>query len=186
MIFLLIPLIAGILLFPYGWMLFHRHRMIKRLKITGKRLGFSWIPLRGGVLLSSNRSKQFDFALENENTVYWVKLWACYLRGTTLMIREDGRISVRHQSPKPLWKTDEDREKREAVDGKWKPVPKTVSPKIDVEGKTVIPVLLNYPTYDTVVRNHGGKMIPIRNGDTLFGKVFFTPSALEREMSQKQ
>ena len=184
MIFLFLPLVLAVLLFPYGWMLFHRHRMIKRLRATGERLGFRWTPFGKGFLFAGNRSKRYQFCLENQEKVFLVKLWACYRRGTVLLVGEDGRVSVRSRYPRPLFKTEEEQSQRQTVDGAWRAVPKTRAPKTDFKGKQVIPVLLSYPTYDGVVYLRSDKMIPVRNGDTLFGKKFFTPSALERAMTQ--
>jgi hypothetical protein len=73
----------------------------------------------------------------------------------------------------------------EVVDGGFRPVPRTEMPRLASE-KRIIPVLLCYPTYDEVLRKVGGKIQPLRNGDVLFGKKFYTPSALEEVMKREQ
>lgn len=183
MIFLMILLIAAVLLFPYGWVLFHRYRMVKRLKHKAEKLGFSWKPLRRGFLLSRNLSSKYDLFIEGDRGVYLVKLWACHRRGTTLVIDEEGRILEGRRYRLPL----ERNESAEADRIRWKysrrrRVPKTTLGKLETTEKKVVFVLLNYPTYDRIVRKGKGQEVPIMNGSTLFGKIFYTPSAFENEL----
>ena len=185
MIFLIVPLIAAVLLFPYGWAVFYRHRMLKRLIKIGKPLGFVCKPLRRGYLFSLNRSSRFDFILAGKDRIYLVKLWSCYRRGTSLLVNENGMVSVRSCYRLPIQREEGQGDVRERVDGKWRPVPKTEFPRIKQEGKQVIPVLLNYPTYDAAYRKKDGRLLPIKNADILFSKKFYTPSALERAMKEK-
>ncbi len=184
MIFLILPLIAAVLLFPYGWSVFHRYRLIQRLTAKGKQLGFSFKPLRRAVLFSHNRSTDFDFCLEGQDRIYLIKLWACYRRRTTLLVDEYGRVAVRSRYRIPIQKEESGEPIEEIVDGSFRSIPRTVMPRLETKGRRVIPILLNYPTYDAVLRKVGGKIASVRNGDVLFEKKFYTPSALERAMMQ--
>ncbi len=185
MIFLILPLLAAVLLFPYGWAVFHRYRLLKRLTVKGKQLGFALKTLRRGAMFSHNRSVRYDFCLEGRDRIYLVKLWACYRRGTTLLVDEGGRVAVRSRYPLPIQKEEGMESIEEVVNGRFRSVPRTEAPRLEAKGKRVIPVLLCYPTYDAAFRKIRGKILPIRNGDVLFEKKFYTPSALERAMKQE-
>ena len=101
------------------------------------------------------------------------------------MIDENGCIAVRSRARLPIEREETPVPTEEVVDGGFRPVPRTVMPRLASE-KRIIPVLLCYPTYDEVLRKVGGKIQPLRNGDVLFGKKFYTPSALERVMNQEK
>ena len=181
MIIFIIILIAAVLLFPYGWALFHRHRMLKRLRQKCVSLEFEWKPLHQGILFSMNLSKKYDLCLEGKDSVYLIKLWSCFHRGTTLWIDEEGRVFEGRRCRLPIVKDEEKAGERWQY-SRFRRVPRTLYKGSVEEGKKINFVFLSYPTYDRVVRRVKGQDQPIFNGSLLFGKRFYTPSALEAEL----
>lgn len=181
MIVLIIVLIASVLLFPLGWALFHRHRMLKRLRTKCESLGFEWKPLHKGVLFSRNLSKNYDLCIEGGGVVFWIKLWSCIHRGTTLLIDEEGRIRQGRRYRIPIAKDEQQSGERWHY-ARHRRVPKTVCKEPASENKETVLVLLNYPTYDRVIRRSKRQDQAVLNGSLVFGKKFYTPSAFEAEL----
>ncbi len=182
MIFLIILLIAAVLLFPYGWVVLHRHRMLNRLRKRAEALGYAWKPLRRDILFSRNLSSKYDLCVEGEAQVYAVKLWACYRRGTTLTIDGEGYIANRRRQRHPIEPNEGNGDGSVWRYTRRRRVPRTVLKSNEATEKKTVFVLLNYPTYDGIVFRGRGQEQPVLNGSVLFGKVFYTPSAFEKEL----
>jgi hypothetical protein len=179
MIILVLILLILALLFPYGWSTYHRLRLIGRLRKKGEQFGIALHPLRRLPYVSKNLSTQYDFYMEGADVIYPVKLFSSCYRGRSLIVGPDGRIAERRTVRAPLEPRRGARERKVSL-GKWHAVPMTKPPKLGKAGKRIVPILLNYPTYDCILHRQEGKEILLTQGSILFQKRIETPSTFEK------
>lgn len=165
--------------FPYLWGRYHCVRMLRRLKRVGEENGFRFCRLRRFSI--RNFSPFYDFSLIGEDTVYLVQLLVCYHRGRELVIGRNGQVRQRsiHRAPMNLQKNAFSEKKR--FIGQWRAVPKTRLPRSVDTKKKVIPILLNYPTYESIYLQKD-RETTIYQGEQVFEKIILSPSALEKRL----
>ncbi len=174
--FFLSPVIvAAILLFPYGVLIFKRLRMLRHLYKTAELCGYRVRPLHKRVCFSRNLADKYDILIENEERAYVVKLWSAKKTDNTLIINKDGTVCESSVVPGGLSSED-----KYEITGKPLAVPVTRCNFRVKKTKTLELILLYYPENDRVYVDCDGKRTPIVEGQKIFGKRMLTPKTFEK------
>ena len=163
--------------FPYVWGKYHCMRMLRRLRTVGEAHGFRIRRLRR--FSFRNFSPYYDLLLIGEDRIYCIQLLSCYHRGRELVIRSDGRVRQRSGYRQPLEHGKRSGSEDKRFVGAWKAVPKTRLPNLKDAKKEVIPILLNYPSFEKIFLQNGRELVPY-DGGRIFEKIICTPSAFEK------
>lgn len=172
-------LIAFAFAYPYAEGILLKARMLKRLRQEARDAGYKYRRFYKNIFLVRNRSSRYDLIIYDEKTLYAVKLWSSYFRGSSLVLTEMGRVIERRKT-RPVFKL-----KERSADFVLKR-PQTVSPtrisKKYTVGRDVVRVLLIYPSYEKIIAKRGAGEIILGSGDQLFSKTIYSPSAFLKRL----
>ena len=174
-IIILIILIFALTL-PYTSALISRYKMLRVLKIEAKACGFRVRRRSRWVIFSKNTSQSCDLIVSNGQKIYAVKLHSAYYNGRALIADEErGLMWERRIIKSPLYVDP----KRSACrrDGKASTVPQMLVPAKIAKDPRLVRVMLVYPSYKEIRKKVGDKEYRVLNGDTLFGRTLYSPSA---------
>jgi hypothetical protein len=168
-------IVAAILLSPYITTYFKRLRMLKHLYKTAELCGYRVRHLHKWVSFSTNRADCYDLLIENSERAYVIKLWSAKNKEKTLTINKDGTFYESSLVPGGL-----SVQEHYVVTDKPKSVPVTRSNFKVKRTKTLELVMLYYPENERVLIDLKDKIVPLAEGDIVFGKRVFTPETLKK------
>ena len=98
-----VALIASAVAYPYAEGVMLKARMLKRLRLEARDAGYKYRRFYKNIFLVKNRSPRYDLIIYDEKTLFAVKLWSSYFRGSSLVLTEMGRVIERRKT-RPVFK----------------------------------------------------------------------------------
>ena len=181
LLILLIAVILATLLYPYANVAVCRLKFISQLRERLRNAGGRMRVLRTFAALSSNRADKYDILVEKNDVIYAIKLWSAAHRNVMLRIYSDGRVGEERMAVSPI--TPHGKPKNKSVRYMARPVPVTAENFKIPSGKTLVKVVMMYPSYKEIYAENGEGINILKSGDMFFDKVICTPYSFIRLIS---
>lgn len=179
--FILVILLVLGLSSPYISVIVKRKKMLVRLVTVAKENGYRVRALHRFVCLSPNGGRKYDLLIQNKTHAYPVKLWSTAKRGSTLVIKRNGRYYEAYGVSDPM-KTDKSQTRTvKGIERTARPTQENFKVR---EGKTVTPILLFYPCNKSAFADLGDSRRKIELGERIFKKKLCTPTVLYKILAE--
>ncbi len=178
--FIAVILAIAALVYPYVAVAFCRYRMLRRFEKIASKVGFRLHHLHKGVIFSPNSGEKYDILIEAGDKVYALKLWSAVRKNTTLRILGDKVIAEERTNRVPM--EPDRRKKKQHVEKRKKkfPAPQLPPKYRKREKRTILSVLLIYPSYSKVIAENREQPTELHSGDRIGSHILLSPSALEK------
>ena len=151
-----------------------RRRILTHLCADIRRAGGKIRRLCRFPAFARNTAKKSELLVRAGDVQYDVKLWTAWHRDAELWVDEDGRVVETRKTAAPL--NPRGARRPRTVRGGRHTVPKDRLRIRTPRSVRQVSILLIEPSYRRILRREGRAVAEVHDGDTLFGRILYTPS----------